>query len=313
MRKFLILFGLVFTGLLSSESYITYEFSGGRFGDCLLSYLHAKWLSYKYQLPLLYKPFKYSSDLCLDAKEQAYPSYSYRIHRKLSRQNPSPDFGYASCIYECPYFPEDPSDRWLNPQRYRIEVDWKDKQFRKIVREMISPKVDLVLTIPPASTINIAIHIREGGGYDTDHTRLYDPLKLPPLSFYIEGLREVLDLFVGHHIYCYLFTDAADPALLAVELAKNIPDDASVQIDFRKIGNHHAANVLEDFFSLFQFDALIRPQSNYSIVASCIHDFAVVFFPTNFQRAGNQITITEMILEKNEEIYQDAIARTAIP
>ena len=70
MRKFLILFGLVFTGLLSSESYITYEFFGGRFGDCLLSYLHAKWLSYKYQLPLLYKPFKYSSDLCLDAKEQ---------------------------------------------------------------------------------------------------------------------------------------------------------------------------------------------------------------------------------------------------
>ena len=41
-----------------------------------------------------------------------------------------------------------------------------------MVREMISPKVDLVLTIPPASTINIAIHIREGGGYDTDHTQL---------------------------------------------------------------------------------------------------------------------------------------------
>src|SRR5665213_983093 len=51
------------------EKAVTYEFSGGRLGDNLLSYLHAKWISYRHQIPLLYKPFKYSDKLMLDTNE----------------------------------------------------------------------------------------------------------------------------------------------------------------------------------------------------------------------------------------------------
>ncbi|HEV7737800.1 MAG TPA: hypothetical protein VGO47_10580, partial [Chlamydiales bacterium] len=43
-----------------STQAITYEFSGGRFGDNLLAYFHAKWVSYKYNIPFFYKEFPYS-------------------------------------------------------------------------------------------------------------------------------------------------------------------------------------------------------------------------------------------------------------
>jgi hypothetical protein len=46
-------------------NYITYELSGGRLGDNIIAYLHAKWLSHVHGIALLYKPFQYSSDLSL--------------------------------------------------------------------------------------------------------------------------------------------------------------------------------------------------------------------------------------------------------
>ena len=45
---------------------------GGRLGDQLIAYMHAKWVSYLYDIPLLYKPFHYSNDLVLDDKEELY-------------------------------------------------------------------------------------------------------------------------------------------------------------------------------------------------------------------------------------------------
>src|ERR1700728_1817882 len=54
------------------QSYITYALSGGRFGDNLLAFMHAKWFSYRFKLPLLYKPFPYSDQLQLSLDEKPY-------------------------------------------------------------------------------------------------------------------------------------------------------------------------------------------------------------------------------------------------
>jgi len=50
---------------LRDISMITYGLSGSRFGDGLISYMHAKWLSFKYDIPLLYTPFPQSDYLRL--------------------------------------------------------------------------------------------------------------------------------------------------------------------------------------------------------------------------------------------------------
>ncbi len=42
---------------------ITYNPTGSRFGDQICGYSKTKWLSYKYKLPFLFIPFKYSQEL----------------------------------------------------------------------------------------------------------------------------------------------------------------------------------------------------------------------------------------------------------
>lgn len=298
-----------FCASLFSESFVTYEFSGGRFGDCLLSYLHAKWLSYTHQIPLLYRPFPYSSELALHAKERRYqPFYLLKYPMlKLGASRPSPTG--EECIYECPYFPTRPDNEWEDPQAYRFLIDWKNEEFKKIVREMIAPIQPLQLTVPPKDCISIALHVREGGGFEKG--LFHFPLKLPPLSFYLEGFLKVLAEFEGLSIYCYLFTDALDPAKLAAKLEEVVPTGASVRIDYRKENNHHAANVLEDFFSFFYFDVLIFPQSNYSGVAAVMGDFAITYFPIGFSREKKKVVITESHLERNEALYERAVKRVS--
>src|SRR3989344_3123013 len=83
-------------------SYVTYAFSGGRFGDNLVAYIHAKWISYKYDLPLLYQPFSYSDGLVLDQD----PPPHVPSNRRLFRDNPSKIQPNGDFLYIVPYFPD---------------------------------------------------------------------------------------------------------------------------------------------------------------------------------------------------------------
>jgi len=291
---------------------VTYEFSGGRFGDNLVTYLHAKWLSLKYGLPLLYKSFDYSSELVLHDRERGFETRHqfYRQVKLNNRQRLPSDFSHGpSWILVCPYFAEDPSDRWLNPNGYRFDVDWKDPEFRRVAREMVAPKGELNLQPVDPARVNVAIHVREGGGFDTDHTRLWDPLKLPPFHFYLEAFQKVLADFDGCPLYFHIFTDALDPSQLAAQFEQAVPEGADVRIGYRRENNHYSANVLDDFFSLFEFDALIHPQSNFSIVPSLINDYAIVYSPYNFVRQDGTITVTEIAVKSDETLREIVFKR----
>ncbi|MDE3045937.1 MAG: hypothetical protein KGJ02_04765 [Verrucomicrobiota bacterium] len=286
MRWFFFL--LFLRSLFPTEIAVTYQFSGGRLGDNLLSYLHAKWFSYKKNIPLIYKPFPYSNELMLDVYE-TFADVSRPVIRNFKAQGPLHS-SRLPILYTCPYFPEDPWEL-THHQWFSFPVDWKNPEFRALARQIIAPKKQLDLVTPPSHTLNIALHIRQGGGFDHSHVYLDMPLKLPPLSFYVEGLQKVIALFPNKPIYCYLFTDAQDPALLAEQIQNQLP--RPILFDYRHTDNQHDKNVLEDFFSLFQFDVLIRPQSNFSLIPSLIHDYAVVYSPRDFSLYDNVITITE--------------------
>ncbi|HSX11853.1 MAG TPA: hypothetical protein VLF94_09075 [Chlamydiales bacterium] len=294
------LFLLLCQLLSASPVGVTYEFSGGRFGDNVLTYLHAKWVSYKYNLPLIYKPFPYSSDLVMDDQEIHYSrdlhafAPKHTLRNDLDRINPRLPF-----LYVCPYFPETPWE--LNRQIYfRFPVDWGDPAFRAAARQTIAPKRPLHLITPPEGVVSIAMHIREGGGYDDEEHKLKDPLKSPPLSFYIQCLQKVLDIFESGPIYCHIFTDALDPRSWVDKLRESAPPDR-VTFNYRKENNRHDANVLEDFFSLFNFDILIRPESNFSIVAGLIHNYAMVCSPTAFSIHDRVATIDEIKVDFDTE------------
>jgi hypothetical protein len=294
----LILF-YIFPLLGFAEAGVTYGFSGGRFGDNLLSYLHAKWIAYECGLPLLYKPFPYSSCLMLDEKEVKFEAAAFQFQVEW----PSRRTYDASVIYHCPYFPEDEWERTQYPFR-TWKVDWKDPIFRKEALAMIAPKELLSMVVPPKNQISIAIHYREGGGFD--RTTDIWPLKFPGLAFYLDGLQKVVELVKGQQLYCFVFTDARHPLSMIKQFKAAFP---SIQFDARKQKNRYYLNVLEDFFSLFHFDILIRPQSNFSIVPSLLHDFAICHFPTFAERIADSYDITQTRTEINEPLLEKILFR----
>lgn len=295
--------------LFGIPSAITYDFSGGRFGDNLLTYLHAKSFALQQNKMLLYKPFEYSSELIMDIEELKFSEEARKFRYLVNLDRNYIRFiNKNDIIFVCPYFPE---IQWeLNRQSYFTwNVNWKDPKFREIARRMISPKNPLELTFPPKEKISIAIHMREGGGFDDEEHKFNHPLKTPPVTFYADCLKKVLQEFPQNIFHCHVFTDAIDPKLWIEKMLKDVPGHERIDFHYREVGNRHNSSVLEDFFSLFNFDILIRAESNYSIVPSLIHDYSLVYYPKTFSIHDRVVTIDEITVERNMECLEELFKR----
>jgi hypothetical protein len=275
---------------------VTYGFSGGRLGDHLISYLHAKWVACELGLPLLYKPFPYSSFLMIDEKEAHFETAG--SHLQIQWPAARPPATDERIVYHCPYFPEDAWERAQYPIQI-WKVNWKDPIFRKEALSMIAPKKTLPLVHPPENCISIALHYRDGGGFD--HTIRAWPLKFPRLDFYLDALQKVVELTRGRSLYCFVFTDARHPLSVVKELKSAFPQ---IQFEARRQKNRYYLNVLEDFFSFFQFDILIRPQSNFSMVPSLLHDFAICHFPVHAEPFQDSFIITQTCTQIEETLLE---------
>ncbi len=294
---------ILWFGCLAAQNarYVTYDFSHGRFGDNLISYLHAKWYAHQEGIPLIYKPFPHSAALVLHDQEMRYEQLPVegRLRALLGsgRSNRLPL--NTSIVYICPYFPENRAE-WNDPRyTFKFDVDWKNVEFRAQARAMLAPRKPLECVKPPEGTTSIAIHVREGGGYDVPTAHLEDPLKFPPLSFYQACLAQALEQIRGQPVYCHVFTDALHPEPIVNALQDAVKHTGSITFDWRKQNNGPHTHILEDFFSLFEFDILIRPQSNFSIVPSLLKDYLLVYSPVAFSIAGSVVTIDQIQVERN--------------
>lgn len=70
MKKIITL--ISFALIINTNIYVTYRNNDARLGDQLTGFLHAKWVSFKYKIPLLYIPFSYSDQLVLSDEEQYF-------------------------------------------------------------------------------------------------------------------------------------------------------------------------------------------------------------------------------------------------
>jgi hypothetical protein len=123
--------------------------------------------------------------------------------------------------------------------------------------------------------------MRLGGGFDTSDTLRQAPLKLPPMSFYKDQIRHIYDLLKQQPLYVHIFTDDKDPVKLMQE-CQEFTKDLNIEYGCRTDSNTHDSNVIKDFFEMTKFDCLIRPESNFSIVAAKISDFMIEISPTHF-------------------------------
>jgi hypothetical protein len=168
---------------------------------------------------------------------------------------------------------------------------------------MIALKNPIRLITPPKHTINIAVHIRDGGRADHPSMKRIAPVKFPPLTFYTEALSKIAPLFPNQRIYCQIFTDAINPKPLITALKQALPPNAIVRFT-PPFNKHSSTNVLRDFFSFFNFDILIRPDSNFSLVPSRLHDFAIVYSPKSAITNQDIVTIDQIFMEIDDALYQ---------
>lgn len=294
------------TGALYGASAVTYELCHGRMGDKLLSVSHAKWISYKYNIPFVYRPFDYSDQFTMHLDEQLYSATDFAKYRKVVLDdqniviNPK-----ANILYIVPYFPEsdfesDRSSSCFYRPRY-FSVDWTDRSFLNELRDFIKPRFQLTSPAIPQGYISVAVHVRKGGGFDVANLTQLVPHKSPPDCYFIEQIKRLTAMFPNQMLYVFLFTDHDKPLEL-MNSYESAVNNERVRFACREIDNAHNKNVLDDFFALTKFDCLIRSDSNFSLVASKLADYRVQISPYH---------ITEVITDRSR-IAAECEQRTEI-
>lgn len=251
---------------------ITYALDRGRFGDQLTNYIMAMWVCWKYDLPMIYRSFDYSDQLMLsslhdmDLNEKTLSLFSKKVEFIHSIEKTRAVFDQ---LQKCK---NKGDDRLLCIISFLTPFDeiwddekWDDVRFRKILQEFIKPKKAIELLQLPEQCITVALHVRTGRGYDWQINIDNMPTKFPPDTFYLNSLKQIADHFKGQSLYVRIFTDDPQPAMIRDRFANELQKwriEGDVIIDCRLSKNSHDLNVLEDFFSMMQFDCLIRPDSN---------------------------------------------------
>lgn len=282
---------------------ITYSLNRGRLGDNLCSYLHAKWLAYKYHLPLYYRSFPHSDQFRFSDEHQRRKKHSKQFKTTLKTADEElVNSGHNAALFEIIYFPDNTEHIFhegvhsiWNPA---FQVDWEDPGFQAEVRRSLAPKYPVFTPDLPTDSLTIGVHVRRGGGFDSLQERMKTPLKFPPDSYYIQQIDRISKIFKNYRLYVYILTDDQDPASIAntYQAALNNPH---IRFDYRKTPNGPSTNILEDFFFIPKFDCLIICQSNFSLMASKLADFALVITPTHPTLINGQAAIDEVKLTFN--------------
>ena len=299
-KKFIVLCVLLFiqSGTLGAISAVTYTFSGGRFGDNLIAYSHAKWISYVHKIPLLCKSFPYSDQLMLDSIEQKYDERNNKNYKKVHVLK-SRDFtidANANILYVVPYFAESEYDLVDPHYPPYFSVDWNNQEFVNELKHCIKPKQAISQIKTPEGYVSVAVHMRKGTGYDGTMFPMNCPHKSCPDSYYIEQLAKLADHFYNKQLLVHIFTDHDKPLELVRLLNKKV-GRKNITYECREKDNRHNNNVLEDFFGLTQFDCLLRSDSNFSLMASKLSNYMVHIYPVHYSKVGNEIVVDQVKVE----------------
>lgn len=284
--------------LQTKKKAISYELTGGRFGDNVIAYLHAKWLSYQYQLPLLYVPFQYSDKLYLHHHEKTNDLKNAFKHTFSLVKDTFQKFNsrHNSALWILKPFPEcffEFIDPQLQAKYYKnlkyFCIDWEDEAFLLEIKKCLEPICPINQFNLSKDFINIALHVRRIGSspFDGLPVRDYFPLKFPNDNFYLDQLKWLAEFFPQKNLFVFIFTDDPNPGTIAESYQEKL-QNPRIFFEYRPFGDwSNESLLLEDFYNMAQFDCLIRPGSNFSIAAAKLADYQIEIGPAHATK--NQI------------------------
>jgi len=305
---FFSLYWSIFVAAQTNQA-ITYFWGGGRFGDKIVSYTTAKWISFKFNIPLFLKPFQYSSMLRLGREKK----YSKKIVEQFERVVPIEsgqdiiEHNQENVIFESRggHFRIDGcSGLWQT-----IEYMLRDQSFIAELKNMLQPIVSLPTITLPQNKVTVAVHVRKGGGFDQplNSIQYYGksmvtrkfyaderwPFKFPPEQYYVDQIKKISKLFDDSSLFVYIFTDDRSPLKL-VERIKKAVNKPNITFSCRGRGNAHNVHVIEDFYNMARFDCFVRSSSNFAIAAQLLGNHKVVIYPKHWQWVGKKLVIDEV-------------------
>ncbi len=271
---------------------VTYTFSGGRLGDNLVAYIHAKYIAHLFDMPLYFKPFTYSDQFMMDKLEKKYdPGIHTGPHVVFEKDEDFAKFQERKALYVIPYFPDFDGEYIDLYHGQSFEMNWEDKKFIAKLKTMIAPVNPIETLRLNKNRINVALHIRKAGGSDSVHMSNLYFLKFAPEDFYINQIKRICKCFPTKKIYAHIFTNDPNPQAIAERFQKQLKG-FPVKMGFRN-GNQEPY-VLQDFFSMLKFDVIIRSEANLSYIAAKIGKAIIEIFPVRGHWEEGQKIIDEV-------------------
>lgn len=128
---------------------------------------------------------------------------------------------------------------------------------------------------------------------DNPHAHFLDPLQFPPIEYICNQLKQCCALFRGKSLYVFLFTDYDKPKEIAGYFKRELSNE-KVSFGWRSSSKGYQGRTLMDFFSMMEFDCIIRSASSYSTMAAKISPCWLEIGPKNFAFVDGKPRITEV-------------------
>ncbi len=242
-----ILFSLywsIFVTAQTNQAIINY-WAGGRFGDRIVSYVIAKWVSLKFNIPFLLNPFQYSSMLRFGREEKKYSDkwmvFKFDIPLLFDPKHaiiPKRFEGIIRTENEQGIFEHEQENVIFEINGVQFHIDgcpgieetikyiFQDQYFVAEIKKMLHPAVPLPEITLPQDKITVAVHVRKGGGYD------------PPLSsiqYYTKNMQDsrldVIDSDIDILESCYYLHSQLDVINSEIDLLESCYDSQDSRPD----------------------------------------------------------------------------------
>lgn len=298
------------------EKAVTFElYPLSRLGDNIGMYNKAKWVSYKLGLPLLLKPFPHWNELRLSQRgNQALPNDLHNVYPTIAMQGPfNPNdvdvHSMSPGIYEIPF-------------TYDARIDWSDETFRRSVQDDLITLNGIEQAELKEDTINVALHYRDGGGFDSKIEKSCVPTKFPKKQYYKEQIDYVLKTYPNSKIHFQVFTDAKNPGKIKSQFesfAKSISENTKSTVTFgcNESNQDPETTTIQDMVKMSQYRCLIRPDSGLSKLAGLIGAPELEIQPVGCHKERqspfsvasviDKVSVTKRVKDSKDQVdYSDA-------
>lgn len=272
----------------------------GRLGNQIVTYIHAKWLNYKYGFPHLFVPFDYCDQFALYDIEKTFLSDHQNEYKNvvIASKHMRIDKLSDSTLIMVPFFHDEPNS-CLHKNEKRYPINWKDPKFHQLVKSLLKPRFPVKTITTKKNKFNLLVHVRKGGGFDSESTKLKFRYKFPPDDFYISGIRTASKLLKQKPIYVYIMTDDQNPAKIVEEFKQALNDVPNLEFAFREGVSGPDDNVIEDFFSVAKFNGCIRGDSTFTLMAAYLGDMKLVIAPEQCHVENGKIIVDKVDIQFN--------------